>query len=94
MSHFEKFEKICLTSGVKFFKHGIIFEVGAKSSSQKLWNCISEILTWGFVSNFKNKAVFEKFNTALFLWHVLFSQSGSSSHNFFKYIYKVNNRFL
>ena len=36
--------------------------------------------------------MFEKVNTALFLWHVLFSQSGSSSNLFFKYISKENHR--
>ena len=67
MSHFEKIEKFSMTSGVNFFKHGLIFEVRAKSSLVNLQNCISEIYTRGFFSNFKNKAVFEKINTTLFL---------------------------
>ena len=44
----------------------------------------------GFFSNFKNKAVFEKIDTTLFLWHVLFSQSRSSSNIFLnKFIKKI-----
>ena len=64
MSHLEKIEKFSMTSGVKFFKHGFIFEVRAKSPHVNLGNCISEVYTRGFFSNFKNKAVFEKFDTA------------------------------
>ena len=72
-----------MSSGVNFFKHSFIFEVyRAKLSRVNLQNCISEVYTRGFFSNFKNKAVFEKINTALFLWHALFSQSGSSSNIF------------
>ena len=64
MSHFEKIENFTMSSGVNFFKHGLIFEVRAKSSRVNLQNCISEIYTRGFFSNFKNKAVFEKVDTA------------------------------
>ena len=67
MSHFEKIEYFCMRGGVKFFKHGFIFEVREKSPRINLRNCISEVYTRGFFSNFKNKAVFEKFDTALFL---------------------------
>ena len=67
MSHFEKNEKFSMTSGVNFFKHGFIFEVRAKSPRVNLRNCIYEVYMRGFFSIFKNKAVFEKINTALFL---------------------------
>ena len=67
MSHFEKIEKFTMSSGVNFFKHGLIFEVRAKSSCQNLLNWIQKILTRGFVPNFKNEAMFEKFNATLFL---------------------------
>ena len=67
MSHFEKIEKFSMTSGVNFFKHGFIFEVRAKSSSQNLRNCISEILKQGLSPNFENEALFEKFDATLFL---------------------------
>ena len=64
MSHFEKNEKFSMTSGVNFFKHGFIFEVKAKSPRENLQNYISDVYTQGFFSNFKNKAVFEKVDTA------------------------------
>ena len=64
MSHFEKIEYFFMRGGVKFFKHGFIFEVREKSSRVNLRNAISKIYTRGFFSNVKNKAVFEKFNTA------------------------------
>ena len=67
MSHFEKIEKFSMTSGVNFFKHGFIFEVRAKSPCVNLRNCISEVYTQGFFYILKNKAVFEKINTTLFL---------------------------
>ena len=69
MSHFEKIEYFCMRGGVKFFKHGFIFEVRDKSSRQNLRNSISKILTRGFGPNFKNEAVFEKFNAA---FHAIF----------------------
>ena len=67
MSHSEKIEEFCMTGGVNLFKHGFIFEVRAKSPRVNLRNCISEVYTRGFFYNFKNKAVFEKVDTALFL---------------------------
>ena len=67
MSHFEKIENFSMTSGVNFLKYGFIFEVRAKSPRVNLRNCIYDVYTRGFLYNFKNKAVFEKINTALFL---------------------------
>ena len=67
MSHSEKIEEFCMTGGVNLFKHHFIFEVRAKSPRVNLLNCISEVYTRGFFYNFKNKAVSDKINTALFL---------------------------
>ena len=64
MSHFEKIEYFCMRGGVKFFKHGFIFEVREKSSHVNLRNAISKIYTREFSPKFKNEAVFEKTNTA------------------------------
>ena len=51
--------KVVLT----FSKHGFIFEVIEKSTRVNLRYAISKIYTLGFFSNFKNEAVFEKFDT-------------------------------
>ena len=64
MSHFEKFEKFSMTSGVSFFKHGFIFKVREKSRHVNLRNAILKIYTRGFSPNFKNEVVFKKINTA------------------------------
>ena len=67
MSHFEKIDFFWITCGVIFIKHVFIFEVRKKSPNDVRKNCISEGLMRRFFSKFKNKAVFEKNYTALFL---------------------------
>ena len=72
-----------MKGGVKFFKHGFIFEVIEKSTRVNLRYAISKIYTLGFFSNFKNEAVFEKFDTTchaklfnfLKMWHVTAQQN-------------------
>ena len=89
MSYFEKFEKFSMTSGVKFFKHGFIFEVRAKSSCQNLWIYILVISMWGLVSYLKNKAVFEKFNATWSSHHYELEQckfASSKSANFWQFL--------
>ena len=67
MSHFEKVEYFYKEGGVNFFKHDFIFELREELPRVNLPNSIYEIYTQGFFSNFKNKAVFEKIDTILFL---------------------------
>ena len=75
MSHFEKFANFGMTCGVQKSNIGYIFEARKKSPHESLKNVILPDVMRGFFPSIKNVADVWFFNTALFLWHVLFSQS-------------------
>ena len=85
MSHYEK---------IDFFAWKAVWLFSNTASFLKLEknpHMRSEKIVW-FFSKLKNKAAFEKKSHHLFFWHVLFSQSRSSSNIFFRYIFKETHR--
>ena len=82
MSHFEKFANFGMTCGLKKSNIGYIFYARKKSPHDSLKNVILPDIMRGFFPSIKNVADVWFFNTALFLWHVLFSQSRHASHNY------------
>ena len=94
MSHFEKFANFGMTCGVKKLNIGYIFYARKKSPHESLKNVILPDVMQGFFPSIKNVAAVWFFDTALFLWHVLFSQSRHASHNYKKYFEKKIKGFI